>query len=113
MFDATLALTQLSRGSVSRLTAMIGANSFLKSDSEKWVGFRFKAKAKNKANAVRIVYDEAADLYNVIFQKIGNKKDPELGISLPYCKEVSNFEGLFADQLFEIFESETGLYLSL
>ena len=63
------------------------------------LGIRFKARAKNGAKEVRISL-AGDDTYTVVFTSArGNVK--------------GKFEGIYCDQLRELFERETGLYLSL
>ncbi len=101
---AMTALNQLTNSSngISRLSAMIGAKNFARSEKDYTIGFRFAAKAKNKANYCRIKLN-AMDLYDVEFINIR-------GVN---AKTVSTHGGLYADMLKNTFETETGLYLSL
>ena len=66
------------------------------------IGFKFTAKAKNKANYCRIKLN-GSDLYDVEFIRIR-------GVNF---KTVSTHNDLYADMLKSVFETETGLYLSL
>ena len=101
---ATTALNQLtnSNNGTSRLSAMIGAKNFARSEKDYTIGFKFAAKAKNKANYCRIKLN-ASDLYDIEFINIR-------GVNV---KTVSTRSDLYADMLKSTFESETGLYLSL
>jgi len=80
---------------------MIGAKNFVQSQADNWVQFQFMSGAKNKANRLRITLRN--DLYDLEFFVVrkGEKKNKE------------EFEGIYCDQLVEIFESSTSLYLSL
>jgi hypothetical protein len=53
---------------------------------------------------VRIEYDEARDLYNFVFLKFSMKTG---------LKELERSNGVYCDQLREIFTRYTGLYTSL
>lgn len=101
---ATTTLNQLTNSSngISRLSVMIGAKNFARSEKDYTIGFKFAAKARNKANYCRIKLN-AMDLYDVEFINIR-------GVNV---KKVSNHNGLYADMLKSTFETETGLYLSL
>jgi hypothetical protein len=87
-------------GGAGRLRAMIGAKDF--GVGENVAQFKWAAKARNGANSIRIVLDPS-DTYTMEFYKIraGN------------AKLVKSFSDVYADSLKRIFESETGLYLSL
>ena len=102
--NATEALNQLtnSNNGMNRLSVMIGAKHFAQSKEDKYVGFKFAAKAKNKANYCRITLN-AMDLYNVDFMSIR-------GASV---KTVESHENIYNDMLKNLFEQSTGLYLSL
>lgn len=101
---AQITLNQLtnSNNGMNRLSVMIGAKHFAASEKESFVSFRFAAKAKNKANYCRIKLN-ASDLYDVKFVSIR-------GVNV---KTVSVHNDLYADMLKNVFETETGLYLSL
>ena len=101
---ATTTLNQLtnSNNGGNRLVAMIGAKNFMRDEKNYTIGFRFAAKAKNKANYCRIKLN-SSDLYDIEFISIR-------GVSV---KTVSSHNDLYADMLKSVFEAETGLYLSL
>ncbi len=88
-------------GGSGKLQAMIGAHNFT-SDEKGTLGFHFKG--CRKANILQIELDPS-DTYNVKFLKF-NKRTLEL-------KDVKEYTMVYADQLKEIVESFTGLYLSL
>ena len=92
-------ITQLGH-SASRMGVMVGAWGFVGSPNS--LSFRFKARAKNGSNAVRIVLDPS-DTYTVTF--ISNR-----GSS---TKVKGEFSDVYAEDLTRLFENETGLYLSL
>lgn len=66
-------------------------------------------KNAGKVNYVSISYDVAKDLYNMKFENIRmNKKTYDLTRKL-----IAEFEGVYADQLQELFTKVTGMYTSL
>ena len=92
----------LSNNGVNRLKTMIGGKNFAYSKEGNYVGFRFTAKAKNKANYTKITLT-ADDLYTV-----------EFGYIRAHNYTVrSKVEGLYNEDLFNYFEEQTGLYLKL
>ena len=101
---ANITLNQLtnSNNGGNRLVAMIGARNFVRDERNYTIGFKFTAKAKNKANYCRIKLN-SKDLYDVEFISIR-------GVNF---KTVSVHNDLYADMLKSTFEAETGLYLSL
>lgn len=68
---------------------------------ENGLTFRFTAKAKNKANQVRVTL-EPSDTYKVEFLRI-------FGNTVTTCSEHTM---IYCDQLVDLFEQETGLYLT-
>jgi hypothetical protein len=86
--------------SANRMVAMIGAYNFV--GSENSLSFRFKARARNGANACRIVLDPS-DTYTVEFISLRGTSR----------KVKGEFKDIYADSLKGLFERETGLYLSL
>lgn len=65
----------------------------------------FKFKGSKKANQVYITYLEGADLYEMKFIKYSPSKMT--------VKEIETFDNVYAEDLISLFESTTGLYLSL
>ena len=99
--DLTVANTIISQmGGSGRLSAMIGAHSFV--GDENSVSFRFKARARNGANALHVTLDPS-DTYTVKFFSIRGTK----------TKVVKELDDVYAEDLKRIFEDETGLRLSL
>lgn len=96
---AQTTLAQL--GGSSRLAAMIGADGFGAADDDKTLVFRFKGSRKG-GNVVHVTLDET-DTYSMTFFKCS-------GYSY---NRVGAYDGIHADQLRSVFESQTGLYLSL
>lgn len=102
MGTPTIAQTTLSQlGGSGRLTAMIGADGFGAADDDATLVFRFKGSRKG-GNVVHITLD-ATDTYSVTFFKCS-------GYSY---NRVGAYDGVHADQLRNVFETHTGLYLSL
>lgn len=97
MFDYRVVLQQL--GGAGRLAAMVGAKITYDNKNQN-VGIRFKG--STKANYVRITLN-GKDLYDMEFLKIR-------GTSF---KTVQTYNDVYGDQLKELFEKFTGLYLSL
>tara|TARA_R110002020_G_scaffold96724_7_gene231330 strand:+ start:7172 stop:7471 length:300 start_codon:yes stop_codon:yes gene_type:complete len=99
MFKAETALNQLTQSSngSGRLKVMIGAKNFVKSDEEQWVSFKYP-----RGKYVKIKLN-SMDLYDV-----------EFGTIRKFEYKVKNtYENTYAEDLKEIFEQETKLYLSL
>ncbi|KKW12977.1 MAG: hypothetical protein UY48_C0006G0030 [Candidatus Gottesmanbacteria bacterium GW2011_GWB1_49_7] len=84
-------------GGMGRLSAMIGAHSFVTGPDS----LTFKWKVQSRANCVRIILDR--DLYNLSFLKIRGTT----------VREVSTVEMVDSIALKSVFERETGLFLSL
>ncbi len=117
MFDHTLALQQLTQKSnpFGVLSVMIGARKFLKSDKDNFIQFHFSM--CKKASICKLQYDAGQDLYNMIFTKVKRTRmiDPYLGRYF-YNKTLETaqeFRSLQSDQLKDVFEEFTGLYLSI
>jgi len=102
MIDANLALNHLtnSANGQNRIRAMIGASQL--SATDQTVGFKFMRGASNKSNYLKLTIT-SDDLYKMEFIRI-------YGMKVITIKEV---DGLFFDQLKELFEAETKLALSL
>lgn len=90
-------------GGSNRLSVMVGATNFL---FESNGTFRFNFKMSKKASLVRITLN-SLDLYDVKFYK---KKKQQFIYDYVMVQEYNN---VYNDQLKELFESYTGLYLSL
>lgn len=89
-------------GGSGKLKAMVGAHHFCALDKPAGVKFHFKG--SRKANICQVEYDVWSDLYNFTLHKFSPKKAT--------CKEVYRCNGAYCDMLKDLFESETGLYLS-
>jgi hypothetical protein len=92
---AKIILEQL--GGQGKLVVMTGAYNFIAFPN----GLSFKLKSR-KANYVKITLN-AMDLYDVQFQKLFGMKS----------KVVAEYDNLYFDQLIQIIEKETGMYLKL
>ena len=101
-YFAKTVLSQL--GGQCRINAMIGIKQISVGETNECMqlSIKFKAKAKNKSNMIRITI-ESNDLYKMEFIKIW-------GTSITYPKTLTC---LYNDMLISSFENETGLYLSL
>jgi hypothetical protein len=101
MSDLTIATEILRQmGGTGRLSMMIGANGFIGSDNS--VSFRFKARAKNGANAFMVTLDPS-DTYTIEFISVrGSSRKVKEALSDVYAEDLKN-----------IFQNKTGLYLSL
>lgn len=99
--NLTVANTILAQmGGSGRLTAMIGAHSFVGGKDS--LSFRFKAKSHKGINTIRVVLTPA-DVYTVEFCRIR-------GFKLSLVETVAD---VYCDQLIETVERVTGLYLHL
>jgi len=90
-------------GGQKRLKFFVGANTFTfhnRPEIEQ-VDAGFKFKACPKANLVKVTYHRCPDVYTVKFFKLGKAS----------VKEISKHEHIYCDQLVELFEKETGLFL--
>lgn len=97
----TVANTILSQmGGAGRIAAMTGAKHFLAHEDE-CGGVSFRFPNRRGPNHVKITLT-ARDLYKVVFSRIRKYKAHPKG----------SFDMIFAEQLKELFETETGLYLS-
>jgi hypothetical protein len=112
MFDYMLALNQLtlSKNPIGKLGLFLGTKNVYHDQKRNQVGFNFKM--CKKASVCNIYYDEGKDLYRMEFRK-RKRIQIALGIYDYDYETVKVFEDVYCDQLKEIFESFTGLYLSL
>jgi hypothetical protein len=99
MSDLSVANTILEQMGGKRIGLFIGATQFI--GDENSLTIKWKAKSKNKANCVRITLTPM-DVYIVTFLRISGSN----------VFEVSKHEEVYCDSLKELFETETGLYLS-
>lgn len=104
MSDQEIAQTILQQLGGSRFTTMTGAKSY--TAIEKGLMFQLPTGfAKNGINKVRI-YLGPRDTYRVEFWKLG--PSPRYA-----TKIISSHDDIYVDALRELFESQTGLYLTL
>jgi len=95
---AKIILQQL--GGTGRLTAMIGAHSFV--SQSHGVQFKFKARAQDGINAV-VVSLFPSDTYRGELYRIRARQ----------AKLVASYDDVYAESLRHVIESRTGLALSL
>lgn len=91
-------------GGTNRLVAMVGANGFTYGSidyngfTQPFVLFKFKMNPKMKS--LRVIYEEGKDTY--VMQFLGRTG-----------KVIKEFGDVYCDDLMDIFEETTGLYLRL
>ena len=91
-------------GGQQRLKFFVGANTFTyhnRPEVEE-VDATFKFKACNGRNTCKVIYNRCPDTYTVEFWNVRGTTT---------CKKVSSFDDIYFDQLIELFEKETKLYL--
>ena len=98
-------LSQL--GGSRRLSIMIGAKNFGSANDCKTLTFSFAA--SKVANHIKITLN-GLDLYDVEFIKVGRRNRTTFETPITTVKSVEN---VYADDLKELFERTTGLFLSL
>ena len=91
-------------GGAGRLTAMIGAHSFVGDTAAPSLTFKFRAKAKNKANCLQVILDPD-DTYTARWFKIARGAFD--------WKKIGEDSGLYAEDLIPYVEDKTGLRLGL
>ena len=102
MHSPTIASITLQQLGGNRFAAMTGAKNF--SGHDNTLEFKLpRGFAKNKANHVAITLDPS-DTYTMSFYRY----TPRAGYV-----ELSIIDGLYFDQLCDVFTAETGLYTSL
>lgn len=87
-------------GGLGRLKAMLGARNFVKMPNG--LQFQWPNKQRSRGNVVKITLN-GKDLYDMEF----------LNASTKGAKSVKVYKDIYADQLGDIFEKQTGWYLSL
>lgn len=110
MKPADIILQQM--GGQRRLNVMIGAKDIFSDNGGNTLVFKFANQKRSKPNYIKITLN-SMDLYDVEFGRAGKKKDPELGFSMPCYTEMKKVDGIYCDMLRELFETTTGLYLTL
>lgn len=99
--NQTIARTIISQlGGFGRLRCMVNARDIVADTNAVW--FRFSG--SHKFNKCKVTLD-ASDTYTVEFYKFSPKKMT--------CDLKDSTSGVYCDQLISLFESTTGLYLSL
>lgn len=88
-------------GGLGRLKVMIGAKDFLYSSEDTYLSFKFM-KGNQGINYCNIRLN-GSDLYELTFGKIRGHN----------YTVIKTYDDIYCDQLKSIFESTTGLYLSL
>ena len=99
-------------GGKNKLVAMIGARDIFSDDGGKALVFKFPNRKKSAPNYVKIKLS-ASDTYDIEFGRTGMKKDPDFPIKVPSYKKLKTMTDVYADDLIDVFERETGLYLRL
>lgn len=92
-------------GGIGRLKTMIGAYDISYDSFSKRGALLFKFRGSSRCNYCKITLD-ALDAYDLEFGKV--KLGPK-----PSYKIVSKHNDIYFDQLIDVFESETGLRLSI
>lgn len=91
--------------------AMVGVKNILQDGDKNWIRVSFKGSRKCNTMTVKL---NGLDLLDVEFGKLVNKrvKDSVIGIKMPVIETKAKHDSIYIDMLKEIFEQETGLYLS-
>lgn len=105
MAAADVILSQL--GGAGRLKVMIGAREFYSENNGQTLYFKFAMCPK--ANVIKITLN-GSDLYDVEFWKRGRLNTKTM--TVPNAK-AGEFSDVYAEDLKEIIENYTGLYLSM
>lgn len=101
--DQTVGRTILAQmGGAGRIRMMIGAKRFVTHPDG--VSFKFPNRARSKANFVKVTLTPL-DTYTVEFKRVSNGR---AGLKV---KDLAEFSDVYFDQLIELFEGQTGLYL--
>jgi len=87
-------------GGAGRLRMMLGAYNIVAAD-DRTLEFRWKVRAQDRINMLRVRL-EASDTYAVTFLRAWSS-----GI-----KEIDRYDGIYNDQLCEVFERRTALVLT-
>lgn len=83
----------------NKTLVMLGAYQFVGDSSS----LKFRIKGSRKINLILIYYDKSMDLYNIEFWKISGIK----------ANLISSKEGVYATDMHQVIEAETGLRTSL
>lgn len=99
--DSQIAQTILAQmGGTRRLVAMIGARDFVAGPN--WVSFKWPNKQRSKGNMVKVTL-RGDDTYDMEF----------LNVAGMAAKSVKKHSGVYAEDLVDLFERQTGWYLRL
>jgi len=98
-------------GGASRLKMMIGARNFVSDNGGKTLQFQWPKKGKGTPGVIKISLN-GRDTYDVEFGRIAKKKSDFPGVMSSYYKKMKSYKNIYADQLMDIFERETGLFLT-
>ena len=113
MSGKEIAITTMNQlGPYGHLKAVIGLRDMVY-DSDGTVSFHFSGSRKANTCSIHL---NGSDLYDMTFYKEGTGKitwSKNGTVLIPDEKEAGKFTDLYNDQLTEIFESFTGLRLSL
>lgn len=99
--NETIQTIELALGGFKKLRAMIGVENIV--TFNKGLTMSFKAKAKDGINCIGITYMDSSDTFQVRFNRYRNH---ELK-----CLETMDF--IYTEDMKQIIEQRTGLYLSL
>lgn len=89
-------------GGTSRLAAMLGGHNFIRSDADKYIAFKFKAKSPAKINYIRVTLN-SMDTYDIEFGYIR-------GINYTVRENLNN---VYAEDLIKLCEETTKLNFKL
>lgn len=95
-------------GGTNRLRMFLGSKRIYSANDGKTLLFDYKPQYPSKqGNICEITYNRGTDLYDITFMHIGTARS---GFKKTVIKQ---FDGIYADQLMDLFEGVTGLYLTL
>lgn len=99
---ANTILTQLGRGNKNALAVMTGARNLMaRNEARGALSFRLPTRTANGCNFVKVTL-EASDTYTVEFGRVWGHK----------YTVISTHNDIYCDVLADLFERQTGLYLS-
>ena len=106
---------------LSGVKSMIGSTYFMpkksfdKPVSIRGAGLQFDFKLCKKYNTCQIIYDEGADTFIVVFfrYKMGGLNTKTFAFEPDTYKNVKVIKDVFFDELRDVFERNTGLYVML
>ena len=89
-------------GGYGKIKAMVGGHTFVY-DKDGSLSFHFKG--SRKANICRVVYNVGSDTYTFQLYKFSK--------TTAKCPKIYELADVYFDMLIDLFERQTGLYLSL